>query len=425
MIVCGTCVVLTILYSMFINVAPPGWEKKNLVKLLFAVEIVGLLISGFELWQEKTTDGSVVVRNEAGNGVHIESRTFSVADTHNRYEMEIIVPEKKLTEEEAYKILDCAQREIDECFLGNNVSIDRIEENVVISDVYVDGLVDAVWMFDNDERISAKGEIDNILLESPEMIEASVLLACEDYQTIYNFSFVIVPKELSDRERIIANIRKDLEQILDNKSTDREIKLPIYVDNEEITWKVKTQRIGIKLTLLGLFAIFAIGYGRVIDERKKIEERNENLKLQYSEIVSTISILLESGMSIRKIWERMTNAYKDMHGKQVEAYEEMQTSLYQMQSGMSEAAAIEQFGIRCQVQSYKKLSGILLQYLQKGSRDVGKYLNDEVHLAFEERKTLAKIQGEKASTRLLIPMILLLAVVLVIILVPALMSFSI
>ena len=50
-------------------------------------------------------------------------------------------------------------------------------------------------------------------------------------------------------------------------------------------------------------------------------------------------------------------------------------------------------------------------------------LEREAESAFEERKRNARVQGEEAATKLLIPMALMLLIVLVLLIVPACMSF--
>ena len=50
-------------------------------------------------------------------------------------------------------------------------------------------------------------------------------------------------------------------------------------------------------------------------------------------------------------------------------------------------------------------------------------LESEAVSAFEERKKDARIQGERASAKLLMPMMLMLLVVFVIVMVPAFLSF--
>lgn len=51
-------------------------------------------------------------------------------------------------------------------------------------------------------------------------------------------------------------------------------------------------------------------------------------------------------------------------------------------------------------------------------------LQQEAEHAFEERKRNARELGEKAGTRLLLPMMLMLVVVMVLIMVPACFSFA-
>lgn len=75
------------------------------------------------------------------------------------------------------------------------------------------------------------------------------------------------------------------------------------------------------------------------------------------------------------------------------------------------------------MQAYIKLSTLLSQNLRKGSNELMKMLHQEVAEAFEQRKNLAKKLGEEAGTKLLVPMMIMLCVVMVIIMVPAYFSF--
>lgn len=70
-----------------------------------------------------------------------------------------------------------------------------------------------------------------------------------------------------------------------------------------------------------------------------------------------------------------------------------------------------------------KFSSILVQNLKKGNRSMTDLLKQEAAEAFQERKEAAKRLGEEASAKLLGPMMILLFIVLIIILVPAFISF--
>lgn len=52
-------------------------------------------------------------------------------------------------------------------------------------------------------------------------------------------------------------------------------------------------------------------------------------------------------------------------------------------------------------------------------------LNQEAISAFEDRKNMAKKLGEEAGTKMMLPMFLMLAVVLVMIIVPAFLTVQI
>ena len=62
--------------------------------------------------------------------------------------------------------------------------------------------------------------------------------------------------------------------------------------------------------------------------------------------------------------------------------------------------------------------------MKKGTKDLILMLELECIEAFEERKNLARKYGEEAGTKLIFPMIVMLAVVMVIIMYPAMVSFG-
>jgi hypothetical protein len=94
-----------------------------------------------------------------------------------------------------------------------------------------------------------------------------------------------------------------------------------------------------------------------------------------------------------------------------------------MMDGMTETQAYLEFGKRCRLHAYLKFSSLLEQNLRKGTRGLVILLQNETSQAFLERKHLAKRYGEKMSTRLMIPMMMFFVMVLVIIMVPAFLTF--
>ncbi len=71
-----------------------------------------------------------------------------------------------------------------------------------------------------------------------------------------------------------------------------------------------------------------------------------------------------------------------------------------------------------------RFSALLIQNMKKGRTDLIGMLKEESEDAFTLRKNEARKLGEEASTKLLLPMVMMLTVVMIIIMVPAYMSFS-
>ena len=105
------------------------------------------------------------------------------------------------------------------------------------------------------------------------------------------------------------------------------------------------------------------------------------------------------------------------------AYEEIVFTCQEMENGVSEQEAYQRMGMRMGTGAYRSLAVLLTQNLKKGSKGLLELLKQESQEAFEERRRQAKTTGEKASTKLLLPMGMMLAVVLVILTVPAFLSF--
>jgi pilus assembly protein TadC len=135
-----------------------------------------------------------------------------------------------------------------------------------------------------------------------------------------------------------------------------------------------------------------------------------------------------AGMTIRSTFQKIAAEYEgnpaDKRGLHP-AYEEILYTCRELQSGVSEPAAYEHFGIRTGIQEYIRFCTLLQQNLKKGSSTLLERLREEADKAAQEKLLNSRRLGEEASTRLLVPMIMMLLVVMLIIIVPAFSSASI
>ena len=90
-----------------------------------------------------------------------------------------------------------------------------------------------------------------------------------------------------------------------------------------------------------------------------------------------------------------------------------------LRSGISEGLAYEHFGKRAGLQEYIRLSALLAQNLKRGNSTLLERLREEAEKSGQERLQESKKMGEEAGTKLLVPMVLMLAVVMAVIMIPA------
>ena len=150
------------------------------------------------------------------------------------------------------------------------------------------------------------------------------------------------------------------------------------------------------------------------------------MRMDYPEIVNGIALLVGAGLTVKNAWKKIVDNYEEQKDKKKKrfAYEEMANAMREMQGGITESECYEHFGKRIGISPYVKLGTILSQNLRKGTKGLTEVLSKEAGRAYEERRQMAKKQGEEVSTKLLLPMSLMLIVVLVIVIVPAFLSIS-
>ena len=89
---------------------------------------------------------------------------------------------------------------------------------------------------------------------------------------------------------------------------------------------------------------------------------------------------------------------------------------------VSEVKAVECLGRRCLLQQYLRFWSLITQNMKKVAEGMLAILETEAMDSLERRKEHALQLGEKAGTRLLFPMMLMLLIVMGIIMVPAFMT---
>ena len=223
-------------------------------------------------------------------------------------------------------------------------------------------------------------------------------------------------------------LRTEIESSEKRSVYERKKELPREAEGETLHWYKPMDTRGFLVLLLSAAgAALYVEYDR---NKKKEEEKERRLQLEldYPELLSKLRLYMESGLTCRSAFMKIAGDYQKKQSVNKTysriVYEEMVKTGYEMQSGVSEQQAYARFGERCRVPCYKKLTGLLIQNARKGTKGLSNLLETEMWQAFENRKSLAKRQAEETGTKLLFPMIGMLAVIMVIVIAPALMSMQ-
>lgn len=150
------------------------------------------------------------------------------------------------------------------------------------------------------------------------------------------------------------------------------------------------------------------------DLRDQVEKRKKVMRLGYPDLVHGLALYMVAGLTVRGSFEKLG-----------EKNELVRMTCREIRAGQSEAAAYEHFGKMAGPREYVRLSTLLCQNLKKGTGTLLARLEEEAVTAAENRVQDGKRLGEEAETKLLIPMVMLLAVVMVMIMLPAFWSMGV
>lgn len=409
------------------------WRKKNKKTgpvekriLLLAVtgNIAGLAITVFAELNAGLGTEPAVEKGSYGDGTK-EERFEVIQENGENREVTVLVPARQYDAEETEEWLRQAEEMLDTAILGENTSLLHVDQDLNLITQIPDSPVTVSWDTNEPLLVGYEGNLSDRIPEEGASVRLRALLSLQGETEEWTREIAVYP----DRKK--QTFSQKVQQAADEKNTDDSdamYYLPEELDGNALQWKRIPDRTGNLVAGFGLLTAFL--YGGMLEERKVKSGRcrEEEIRRDYPEIVSALVLLTGAGLSMRKAIERLALDYQRRKQKQNgkgkrAAYEELLYTWKEMESGISENSAYEHLGIRCQGTPYRALSVLLTQNLKKGSKGLVELLEQEASEAFEERRRKAREEGEKAGTRLLFPMMLMLGVVFVLILVPAFMSF--
>jgi len=407
-------------------------EKYYILKICIVIEafllinVLSLIISLSQPQNNIINQDGSLERNSYGQGETSYKLFISSGEIAETEEIEVNVSERQYKSDEIQDLFAEAKSYIDSNLPGGNESLEAVTQSLNFFETIPETGISIDWKVEDYNFISANGEIklENVE-ESGVVTSVTADVHYFEHSMEYIIPLKIICPDLSDKEKFIQEINQQLEDADLASITESALKLPEIVGNYSLQWSEPKNHISRQVTLLGL--IIAAGLFFYKDQKLKetLKVRNDQLLLDYPEIIYKMVLLLNAGMTIRGAWEKLVFDYQNRIKKTKRyVYEEMIVAMYAMENGTTETRAYESFGKRCMIQQYLKFSSLIIQCLKKGAKGSNHLLIEAAEEAELVRRERAKCLGEEASTKLLMPMVCLLVIVLVIIMFPAFISIN-
>ncbi|MDD7210159.1 MAG: type II secretion system F family protein [Lachnospiraceae bacterium] len=168
----------------------------------------------------------------------------------------------------------------------------------------------------------------------------------------------------------------------------------------------------VEAMLLGILIAGLIVAYLNLSLQDKLSARRQEILMDLPQVLSKLRLLVNSGMVLRDAWKRTA-----VTGTRT-LYREMCNTSLEIENGVMETEAYNNFADRCGVKEVRKFTSMITQNLQKGNEELARFLGDMADEMWEIKKNEVRQKGEKANSKLLFPVLMIFIGILILVLVP-------
>lgn len=273
------------------------------------------------------------------------------------------------------------------------------------------------------DYLSHEGMLKRKVMEKATPYEVSLLvdLGLGEVSMSYVYDFRIILKEMSS---------KDFAEAIEDHfvKTDDRIILPNTTGKNGIPISWSTQEVGVsgyKIVIVSVLLAILFYVLKKGELDQALVSRKDEILYDFPTVVNKLTMLMNAGMTFSHAWQKIVVDHQQNKISKGILYEEMSLVSQDIKNGISEIEALESFGKRTQCKEIIRFVAVITQNLKRGSQSMTIALKQLSGEAWTIRTTTARRLGEKASTKLLLPMGISLITVLIIVMVPTFMAMKI
>lgn len=172
------------------------------------------------------------------------------------------------------------------------------------------------------------------------------------------------------------------------------------------------------------FAVFAaaiIGGVLYISDKElfdRIKARRASIRMDFPDFAGKLVLLINAGLTVTRAWDRIAGDTS----RDSPLYRELRLAMQEIKAGKPEHSAYEEFAKRCRTPEITRFISVILQNLRKGNSELVPVLRVFAMECWEMRKNTARRIGEEASTKMLLPLMLMFLAILLIVGTPAVLA---
>lgn len=176
---------------------------------------------------------------------------------------------------------------------------------------------------------------------------------------------------------------------------------------------------GIFIFIIGFLVSGAVYYYYYTSAEKKMMKNSTIYLRDFPNAISTIALLVNSGMVLRDAWTQVADSDdKPLHLQMQKVQEDMN-------NGISEIDALYAFSLRCATPEIKKFTSFIIQGLERSNKDLAAALRNQSAELWEIKRQTTLQQGQLASSKLLIPIFVMFVGILIMVMGPIMTNLAV
>lgn len=247
----------------------------------------------------------------------------------------------------------------------------------------------------------------------------------------------ILPMEYTDAElraRAISEASGDINAktryvekdkvVFPGEDSEKDVRMQWFEDTGEATEDNGSKAIQYFALFFGIAIVVYFAYDQELT--RQIKERKAEIEMEFPIFIDKFVLLLNCGSSVYGALDQAIQSalINDPEKASHPLYQELVTLRQEIQQGISDVDAFENFGRRVRLSNIMKFSSLIGQAIRKGDKEISRSLSGLVKEAWEKKKQLAKEKGAQASTKMMFPLAIMLIAIVVMIMAPAIFQMS-